>query len=215
MDDPSRLSDPPPSSSSWPVHGPPVPLSGSSPGKPRRRWPWIVAVLLLLGVSGAATAVAIDQRDTAELWRDRAVAVQEQRDDALDRGDALQAQVDELTETLGASEDDVVMLEERIRQLADEKAQAEDEATTVQVERDLVAELTADIASATDALDGCVDRLFELQAASVAAFNESVAGDEVDVEPLNAQARETTQFCNDARTAAARASSAAQQLTAP
>lgn len=194
------------------------PRAVAHPGPPprqRRRWPWVLALIVVLAGAGVAVGVALDQRETALQWRERAVALESQRDEALVRGDTLDGQLDDLAAVLATSEEDVVMLEERIRQLADEKAQAEDAATTVQVERDVVVDLTNDIAAATDALDACVDRLFDLQAASVEAFNQSAAGEPVDVEPLNEQARQTTSFCNDARTAAARASAAAQQLTAP
>lgn len=190
-----------------------TPGSAPPPAKQRRRWPWVLALVVVLAAAGLAAGVALDQRETALQWQERAVALEAQRDDAMDRGDELEGQFDELVAVVEASESDVAMLEERIRQLADEKAQAEDAATTVQVERDVVVDLTNDIAAATDSLDACVDRLFDLQAASVEAFNQSAAGDPVDVEPLNAQARETTSFCNDARAAAARASAAAQQLT--
>lgn len=229
MDDPTRQPDRPHGGESsitgsgaflGPGHGtpmsspPPTDAESRSP-RPRRRWPWILLTVVLLGAASAAAWVAIDQRDTALLWRERAAALEEQRDEAIGRGDVLDGQVAHLTEVLEVSEDDVAALEERIRQLADEKAQAEDAATTVEVERDVVAELTADIAAAAGSLDACVDRLFDLQAASVAAFNQTAAGEEVDIGPLNEQARDTTQFCNDARSAAARASAAARQLTSP
>jgi hypothetical protein len=179
---------------------------------PRRRWPWIVAVVLLVAATAGASAIAWDQRETAEQWRERAEALEAQRDDALGRGEALQVQLEDVAELLAASEMDVTELEERIRILADEKAQAEDTATTVQVERDVLADVSTQVASAVEALDVCITRLFELQESSVEAFNRSAAGEPVDVGPLNEQARSTTTFCNEARSAAAAAATAADRI---
>jgi hypothetical protein len=49
----------------------------------------------------------------------------------------------------------------------------------------------------------------------VAAFNRAAADETVDVEPLNDQATRTTDFCNEARAAAADAGAAADQLLGP
>ncbi len=178
----------------------------------RRRWPWIVALALLAALAAAAGAVAYEQREVAAEWRERALVMEEHRDDARGRTEALQAQLDAIADMLATSETDVTQLEDRIRELADEKAQAEDTATTVAVERDVLAQLSSRIANAVSALDACVDRMFELQSASVDAFNRVAAGDDVDVVPLNQQAQATTSFCNEARAAAAGAAAAADQI---
>ncbi|MEX0869772.1 MAG: hypothetical protein WD011_08875 [Nitriliruptoraceae bacterium] len=178
----------------------------------RRRWPWIVTVILLVASTAVAAGIAVDQRQVAAEWRDSAEDLAGQRDDALGRVEALQTQLDEIATMLATSEGDVTRLEDRIRELADEKAQAEDTATTVQVERDVLAQVSNRIASAIDALDECVDRMFALHATTVEAFNRAAAGDPVDVDPLNAQAQATTTFCNDARSAAAGAAAAASQI---
>ena len=181
----------------------------------RRRWPWIVALVLAVAAAVASAGIALEQREVAAQWRDRAWALEIQRDDAVGRGAALQTQLDDVARLLDTSEMDVERLEGRILELADEKAQAEDTATTVQVERDVFVELSERVAAATDALDDCVDQLFELQASSGDAFNRSSLGEPVDVEPLNRQAQETTSFCNSARIAAAQASAAADRLLRP
>jgi hypothetical protein len=180
-----------------------------------RRWPWIVATLLALALAFAAGAVAYQQREVAAEWRDRSESLQAQRDAGIAREDRLTDRLEEITALLASSEEDVVALEGRLRVLADEKAQAEDTATTVQVERDVFTEVTARIVAATEALDGCVERLFDLQTASVDAFNRSTAGEAVDVAPLNATAQQVTSSCNDARTAASTAGAAADRLLAP
>lgn len=202
-------------SSTWPPAGsggtsddaPPPPSTTRS-----RRWPWLAAVAALLVLVGVAAGIAWDQRETAARWQERAEALEDQRDDALGRGEALQNQLEDLAGLLAASELDVADLEDRIRELADEKAQAEDTATTIQVERDVLADVSTQVAAAVDALDACITRLFELQEASVTAFNRAAAGDPVDVAPLNDQAAATTAFCNEARSAAADAASAADRI---
>lgn len=186
--------------------------SGDGLPSRRRRWPWWTAIVALLAVAGVAGGVAWDQRESAALWQQRAQALEEQRDDALGRGEALQGQLDEVAALLASSETDVAALEQRIRELAGEVAQAQDTATTVRVERDVLAEVSSQVAAAVEALDDCVARLFNLQQASVEAFNRSTSGAPVDVAPLNRHANEVTRFCEDARTAAASAASAAEQI---
>ncbi len=197
---------------------------GSTPGafEPRgsevrhvRRWPWVLAGLIAVALALAGGAVAYEQRGVAAEWRERSETLQAQRDAGIERERLLIDQREQLTRLVRRSEDDVVGLEDRLRALADEKAQAEDTATTVQVERDVFSEVTGRIVAATDALDSCVERLFELQTASVDAFNRSTAGEPVDVAPLNATAAQVTASCNEARNAAANAGAAADRLLAP
>lgn len=171
-----------------------------------------VVTVLALVLAAAGGAVAWQQRDVAQQWRDRATTREGERDDAVARVEALQRQLDEVAAALSASEGDVAALEARLRELAGEKAQAEDTATTVQVQRDAVVDLTQKVASSVTSLDECVTRLLALQRDSVEAFNAAAAGEPVDVEPLNAAMEDTRGFCDAARTAAAQAAAAAQAL---
>jgi hypothetical protein len=192
---------------------PPPPAAGPPPTPPpSRRWRVTAGLVLALLLAAVSGAVAWQQREVAADWRDRAVMMERARDDARGRTEALQRQLDEAAEVLAISEGDVAQLEERIRELADEKAQAEDTATTVQVERDVFVQLSTTVAGAVDALDLCVTQLFSLLDDSVQAFNDAAAGRPVDVVPLNAAKDATTAFCNDARAAAAGAGAAADQL---
>lgn len=201
---------------------------GSAPAPPRRaastdvatpgrrgRTRVVLVLLLVLLVTGgavAATLIAVDQREVAAEWQARAVALEGQLEEVAGERQEVAGQLDETLDALTTSERDVGELEARVRALADEKARAEDTATTVQVERDVFIELSELIAAATDSLDSCVTQLFELQTASVAAFNRASADQPVDVDALNARAAEVTGFCNQARTAAAEAQAAADRL---
>jgi hypothetical protein len=184
-------------------------------GRPRRRWPWAVAVVLLLAATAGAAGTAWQQREVAATWRERAVGLEAQRDQALDEGRILEERLATLGAAIETSEADVEGLEARLRELADEKAQAEDAVVTGEVEREALREVSARIGGAVEALDACVTQLFDLQAASVAAFNRAAAGETVDVVPLNDRASRTTDFCNEARAAAANAGAAADQLLGP
>ena len=196
---------------------PPSPQTSPSATRstPGRRWPTVLVVLLLLtalGGGGAAAWFAADQREVAAAWQERAVGLERQLDEVEEDRAELAERLDEAVGALTASESDVARLEERVRDLAEEKARAEDTATTVSVERDVFRELSEMVSDATTALDTCVTRLFELQESSVAAFNAAAAGREVDVDALNARAEEVRGFCAQARTAAAEAEAAAEQL---
>ena len=193
-----------------------VPTSPPTDTTPRRRR-WVVlllAVLLVLatGAAVAAALVASDQREAAAAWQERAEALELQRDEVADDRAAVAEQLNEAVAALTTSETDVARLEDRVRTLAEEKARAEDTATTVSVERDVFVELSEMVAEATGALDSCVTRLFELQEASVAAFNAAAAGQQVDVDALNERAAVVRGFCEQARSAAADAEAAADQL---
>ncbi|MTV26329.1 hypothetical protein FTX61_13030 [Nitriliruptoraceae bacterium ZYF776] len=190
-----------------PYPGGPVPAGGPPPSR-RRRWPLVVA--LLVGLAGAG--VAVQQRQVAASWRDRATTAGEDLDDAQGRNEALQSQLDEVANALSTSEGDVTDLEARIRELADEKAQAEDTATTVQIERDVFLDLSSAIAGSVTSLDGCVDDLFDLLNESIDAFNRQGSGENVDVGPLNRERESTTDGCNEARADAAAAAAAADAL---
>ena len=174
----------------------------------------VLVVLLLLTTGGAVTAavVAADQRDVAAQWEERALALEAQRDAVDEQRAEVADQLAATRDALVTSERDVDELEDRVRTLADEKARAEDTATTVQVERDVFIELSELIADATGALDSCVSQLFDLQSASVEVFNRANTGQDVDIDALNARSGEVTRFCNQARTAAASAEAAADRL---
>lgn len=201
---------PPPTPSGYlpPVVGSSVP-GAVTPTRPRpRRWPLILgAVLALIGA-----AVGLQQRQVAAAWQERAVALAEQRDEARGRAEAFQRQLDEAAEALAVSESDVVTLEDRVRELADEKAQAEDVATTTGVERDTLVQLSNAIAGSVTDLDRCVGQLFDLLGDAIDAFNRQGAGEVVDVGPLNAERTATTDTCNQARRDAADASATAERL---
>lgn len=195
-----------------PASPPPDPPTAVSPptGSPRggRRWPVVLGVVLALVGAG----VGVQQRQVAAEWNERATVLEEERDDARARGEAFQRQLDEVADALAVSESDVGALEDRVRELADEKAQAEDVATTTTVERDSLAALNGAIAGAVTALDGCVDGLFDLLNDAIDAFNRQGAGETVDVGPLNADRTTTTAECNAARQAAADAARTADRL---
>jgi hypothetical protein len=191
-----------------------LPTAGPPPAPPpprgRRRLGTALVVALVLAV--VAGGVAVQQRQVAVGWQQRAVAVEEQRDDARGRAEAFQRQLDEIADALALSESDVAALEDRVRDLADEKAQAEDVATTTTVERDTLVALSSAIAGAVTSLDDCVVQLFGLLNDAIGAFNRQGEGEVVDVGPLNEDRADTTADCNAARRDAADAAARADAL---
>jgi hypothetical protein len=211
----SGSSSPPPGSPSPtpsghlpPVVGSPLPEVPTATRPRPRRWPLVLGAIL--GLAGAG--IGLQQRQVAAEWSERAAAVEEQRDEARGRAEAFQRQLDEAVESLAVSESDVVALEGRVRELADEKAQAEDVATTTGVERDTLVQLSNAIAGSVTDLDRCVGQLFDLLGDAIDAFNRQGAGEVVDVGPLNADRTATTATCNQARQDAADASATAERL---
>lgn len=178
-----------------------------SPGRGWSGWPAIGLVIALL-----AAGVALQQRSVADEWRDRALALELQRDEAVGRAEALSSQLDELAELQATTSSELDALTERLAELAGEKAEAEDRALVTETERDAAGRVAQQVASAVRGLDACILALLDLRAATVDAFNRVAAGRSVDVAPLNAQSDAAIALCNEARAAAAAAGSAASSL---
>lgn len=164
---------------------PPGPLRGVRLGVP-----WLVALgVAVLALAGAAAYlgwVAAENADRAERWRDRSIVLQDllaDRTRALNRQTArLNAAADRLREArdlIARSEEDVAALELRQRELADEKAQVEDEraaligvATRLEDCNEGLAELLQVVASDLPVAPADVDRV----AAACSSANQAMAG---------------------------------------
>ncbi len=175
---------------------------------PRRRTRTLVT-LLMLGLALGAGAVTWEQRQVAAGWQERAVALEQQRDDAIGRSEALSEQLGELANLVQLSVEDLATLEERLAELAGEKAQAEDRAT---VTRDELRTLAARVQSAFQQLTACVDDLFALQSDTISAYNSLARGNQVDVGPLNERQRVMVERCSAARQAGESAVALASRL---
>jgi len=187
-----------------------VPTDAPDPGPPpARRVPRRAWALLLVLLAAAGIAVGVQQRQVADGWRERSLLLEQQRDEAIGRAEALGAQLDELGAFVELSREDRAMLEERLAELAGEKARAEDRAT---VTREELATLAAAVSSAVTQLNACTDDLLALQRDTVDAFNRVASGERVDVTPLNQRLEETRARCNAARQAGANAVALANRL---
>jgi chromosome segregation ATPase len=188
----------------------PEPTPAVAHGTPRRgRARRVLAILLLVVLTAGGVAIALQQREVADGWRDRAVLLEQQRDEAIGRAEALGAQLDELGAFIELSREDRAMLEERLAELAGEKARAEDRAT---VTREELATLAASVSSAVTQLNACTDDLLALQRDTIDAFNRVASGERVDVTPLNERLEATRIRCNAARQAGANAVALANRL---
>jgi chromosome segregation ATPase len=168
-----------------------------------------VGALLLIAIAGGGAAVGWQQREIAAGWQQRAVVLEQQRDDAIGRSEALSDQLGELSTLVQLSVDDLATLEERLAELAGEKARAEDRATLTAEELRTLAER---VESSVRQLNSCADDLLALQADTVAAYNSLARGVPVDIGPLNTRLTETVARCNQARQAGANAVALASRL---
>ena len=203
----------PPTPSVWPD----APTSQAPDGpaqRPRRtgtrqRVLTVLAVLVLVGATTAGVAIGWQQRTIAAGWRDRAVVLEQQRDDAVGRAEALSGQLGELSNLVRLSETDLAELEERLAELAGEKAQAEDRAVLSAEDLRRLATL---VDSAVRQLNTCADDLLALQSDTVDAYNSVARGVPVDVAPLNDRLTATNERCTTARRAGAEAVALASRL---
>lgn len=169
----------------------------------------VIAVLVLVGATVAGVAIGWQQRTIAAGWRDRATVLEQQRDDAVGRAEALSGQLGELSTLVQLSETDLAVLEERLAELAGEKAQAEDRAV---LSADELRRLATLVDSAVRQLNTCADDLLALQSDTVDAYNSVARGVPVDVAPLNDRLTATNASCTNARRAGAEAVALASRL---
>jgi uncharacterized coiled-coil protein SlyX len=182
--------------------------SAPAPSRGRRL---VGALGTMLLVAAAITGVAIgwEQREVAAGWQGRALILEQQRDDAIGRSEALSEQLGELANLVQLSVEDLATLEQRLVELAGEKARAEDRAT---LSRDELRTLAARVDSAVRQLNACVDDLFTLQSDTIDAYNSVAGGTRVDVGPLNERLRVMQERCTAARQAGAEAVALASRL---
>jgi len=205
---PDRWSDSPDPSQPDPTQQEPSGVPGTPGGRARRAGRMLLVLLLLAGTIGAS-AVGWQQRAIAAGWQQRAIVLEQQRDDAIGRSEALSEQLGALGNLVELSVDDLTNLEERLAELAGEKAQAEDGAA---VARDELRLLAGRVEAAVRQLDACVEDLIALQSDTIDAYNSAVRGTPVDVGPLNARQTAVSQRCAEARQAAASAVALASRL---
>jgi hypothetical protein len=187
----------------------PVPAPASAPRGGGRRTLIALVILGLLSAAVAGAAIGWQQREVAAGWRDRAQVLEQQRDDAVGRTEALSEQLGELANLVQLSVEDLATLEERLAELAGEKAQAEDRATLT---RDELRTLAARVDTAVRQLNACVDDLFVLQSDTIDAYNSVARGTPVDVGPLNDRVRILGEQCSAARQAGESAVALASRL---
>ena len=186
----------------------PQPAPGASRSRGRRILRSF-AVLLLLALAAGGTAVGLQQRQVAAGWQERALTLEQQRDDAVGRSEALSGQLNELSNLVQLSVDDLATLEERLAELAGEKARAEDRATLT---ADELRTLATRVESSVRLLNACADDLLALQSDTIAAYNSLASGVPVDVGPLNTRLAATSARCTEARQAGANAVALASRL---
>ncbi len=185
------------------------PKSASQSTGRGRRVLRVLLVLVLVGATAGSSAVAWQQREIAAGWQARSVMLEQQRDDAVGRSEALSEQLGALSNLVQLSVDDLATLEERLAELAGEKAQAEDRAALT---REELRTLATRVESAVSQLNACADDLLSLQSDTIDAFNRLARGSSVDVGPLNERLAEVNARCNEARQAGAAAVALASRL---
>ena len=185
----------------------------NTPGRPpaRRGGRAALTLLIVALIAAAATGAAIgwQQREVAAGWQERARVLEQQRDDAVGRSEALSEQLGELANLVQLSVEDLAGLEDRLAELAGEKARAEDRAA---VTREDLRTLAARVERAVGLLETCAADLLVLQSDTVDAFNRVSRGETVDVGPLNSRLEAVSARCREAREAGAAALALSAQL---
>lgn len=174
--------------------------------RPTRRWPFIVSIVALSLVAAGLGAGFAYSTYSAQEWRSAAnktsddlaktsgdlVAMTKQRDDLKidaqelqNRLDGVNSQLADTQKQLDGVTSDYNTATDRVRSLADEKAQVGDEAASM-------ATLVAMSRGVTEEMDACIKDLQELQTYLV-DFSS------YDSDALITYAREINEGCNKAR----------------
>jgi TolA-binding protein len=134
---------------SAPTRAPQLHLAPDAPPRPRW-WRWLAAGLAALLLAAGASAVLSYRNGRA--WERRAGQQAARAEGAERRAGELRGQLDK-------SEASVAQLQGRIDDLADEKAQAEDEREILRVYAKRYQQLTQAAGSVTDELSTCIGEL--------------------------------------------------------
>lgn len=179
------------------------PLAGGGsaphPYRSARRWPFVVTTVVLsviaAGLGGGfaySTYSAQEWRSSAQKTSDELAAVTKQRDSFKSDAEDLQARLDDVNSELADTQQklagvttDYNAATDRVRSLADEKAQVSDDAA-------LMATLVAMSQGVTEEMDTCIGDLQKLQTYLV-DFSS------YDSEALITYARRINDGCNKAR----------------
>jgi hypothetical protein len=170
----------PPDQPRWPAMPADERLTIAPEGRPADRFA-VVACTVLLVVAVVCATVAVVSYRNGDRWRRLAIV----------RGERSE----QLAADLATSERDAVELEARIRRLANEKAQAEDQREVAEGTTGAVAGAVAAAAAVADAADRCAAAVEELRAAAA-----DLAVDDATVRDL---ADEAVTACVAARRAGA------------
>ncbi|WP_152649713.1 hypothetical protein [Demequina oxidasica] len=147
------------------------PRSRNRSTKPRRRWPWIVVILILLGLLATSITMTYEASVRSNEWSaqvaeitDTSYTLGKQVADEKSENVRLNDNIDLLEEQLSNSKDTVL-------QLSDQKAQWRDDTEFAQQQVEATENLVTRAASAANGLQRCADGQQEL-AATLASDEE-------------------------------------------
>lgn len=162
--------------------------------KPRRRWPWIVVIIILLGLLATSVAMTYEMSQRSEAWSAQvdditytSYELGNQVADVTAQNVQLDDQIDLLEEQLSNSKDTVL-------QLSDEKAQWRDDTEFAQQQVEATEQLLTTAASVANGLQRCTDG--QLQLMETLASADDYAPDQ-----LEAYQDSVTELCDNAEQA--------------
>jgi hypothetical protein len=164
----------------------------------RRRWPWVVAILVLLGLLTTSAVLTYQAREISDDWSDQVDAAtatsydlgQQVADEQAENLD-LNAQIDLLEEQLSNSKDTVL-------KLSDEKAQWRDDTEFAQQQVEASEEMVTRATAVANGLQRCTDGQVELLEYVTVTDTEA---EDYDPAELAAYRASVTELCAKAESA--------------
>lgn len=162
--------------------------------KPRRRWPWAIALVILTGLLATSATMTYEMSQRSEEWSD-------QVNEAVQTSYGLGGQVAEATTENVHLGDQIDLLEEQLSnskdtvlKLSDEKAQWRDDTEFAQQRVEATENLLTTAATVANGLQRCTDGQLQL-------IETLAQAEEYKPEELAAYQASVTELCDKAETA--------------
>lgn len=166
--------------------------------KPRRRWPWVVALVLMTGVLATSITMTYQASQVAEEWSDQVdaataanYALGQDVADSRAENVSLNDQIDLLEEQLSNSKDTVL-------KLSDEKAQWRDDTEFAQQQTEATEAMVTQATDVANSLQRCTDGQVQLLDY---ISNADTEAEDYDPTALDAYRESVTELCTNAQEA--------------
>lgn len=162
--------------------------------KPRRRWPWVLSLLLVTGLLITSALMTYEMSQRSQEWSDQVDDITATNYDLGQQIADSEAEVVRLNDKIDLLEQQLSNSKDTVLKLSDEKAQWRDDTEFAQQQVEATEELLTTATSVANALQRCTDGQAELREYITNA-------DDYEPEELTAYQESVTELCGNAEQA--------------